>query len=65
MTDDRRPGVRAPQTVTGQGDHAASGSQQQARERVRIEAARLRVITDRKLGKVTPAWVDELAAKSS
>ena len=65
MADDREPGVRAPQTAAGPGDHTASSSQQQARERVRIEAARLRVITDRKLGKVTPAWVDELAAKSS
>jgi hypothetical protein len=31
-------------------------------EKVRIYAARLRVTTDRKLGKDTPAWVRELAA---
>ncbi len=31
------------------------------RERVQIRAARLRVTTDRKLGKPTPDWVRKLA----
>ncbi|MBP3043231.1 hypothetical protein KKR91_09475 [Arthrobacter jiangjiafuii] len=33
------------------------------RERVQIRAARLRLTTDRKLGKTTPDWVVELARK--
>ena len=33
------------------------------RERVQIRAARLRVTTDKKLGKQTPAWVVELARR--
>ncbi|MCC3271562.1 hypothetical protein MUK71_08395 [Arthrobacter zhangbolii] len=33
------------------------------RERVQIRAARLRLTTDRKLGKPTPDWVRELAKK--
>ena len=33
------------------------------RERVQIRAARLRITTDRKLGKKTPEWVRELAAR--
>ncbi|MBP3036264.1 hypothetical protein J2M53_08360 [Arthrobacter sp. zg-ZUI100] len=33
------------------------------RERVEIRAARLRLTTDRKLGKTTPDWVRELAER--
>jgi hypothetical protein len=34
-----------------------------AQQRVKVRAARLRMVTDRRLGKVTPAWVKELARK--
>lgn len=34
-----------------------------AQQRVKIRAARLRLVTDRRLGKVTPAWVKDLAKK--
>jgi hypothetical protein len=34
-----------------------------AQQRVKVRAARLRLVTDRRLGKVTPAWVKELARK--
>lgn len=34
-----------------------------AEERVKIRAARLRLVTDRRLGKVTPEWVKDLAKK--
>lgn len=36
----------------------------EARRRVRIMAARLRLVTDRKLGKVPPRWVVGLAAEN-
>ena len=32
-------------------------------ERVRVEAAKLRQITDRRLGNTTPKWVNSLAGK--
>ena len=32
-------------------------------EQVRIMAARLRITTDSKLGKITPQWVLDLSAK--
>ena len=37
------------------------GERDTDRERVQIRAARLRVTTDRKLGKPTPDWVRKLA----
>ncbi|MHA7262290.1 hypothetical protein ACX80W_03690 [Arthrobacter sp. TMN-37] len=40
-------------------DHPPQGDEQ----RVRIRAARLRLTTDRKLGKETPSWVKQLAKK--
>lgn len=45
--------------------HAASRRSDRERdeEAVRIYAARLRMTTDRKLGKETPDWVQELAAR--
>lgn len=48
----RRPGAE-------RADHGEHGDEQ----RVRIRAARLRMTTDRKLGKETPSWVQQLAKK--
>lgn len=54
-------------TMTHNGSKAeAKGSRKKltpAQLRVQIQAARLRVLTDSKLGKETPAWVKELAAR--
>jgi hypothetical protein len=36
---------------------------ERAEERVKIRAARLRLVTDRRLNKVTPQWVKDLAKK--
>jgi hypothetical protein len=41
--------------------HASSRADSRQEERIRIRAARLRVTTDKKLGRQTPAWVEELA----
>ena len=40
---------------------ADQAEQDRDRERVQIRAARLRLTTDRKLGKTTPDWVRKLA----
>lgn len=40
-----------------------AGSHPREQERVQIRAARLRVTTDKKLGRQTPEWVVELARK--
>ncbi len=41
--------------------HADQAEEDRDRERVQIRAARLRLTTDRKLGKPTPEWVRKLA----
>lgn len=47
------------------GQHAASRKTERERdeERVRIYGARLRLTTDKRLGKQSPDWVKELAAR--
>lgn len=40
-----------------------AASDRRDQERVQIRAARLRVTTDKKLGRDTPEWVEELAKK--
>ena len=44
-------------------DGTAERDRDRDRERVQIRAARLRVTTDRKLGKPTPDWVRKLAER--
>lgn len=43
--------------------HDGTSERDRDRERVQIRAARLRVTTDRKLGKPTPDWVRKLAER--
>lgn len=50
-----------------QGESTAKRAPSRARvgqeDRIRIRAARLRVTTDKKLGKTTPEWVKDLAKR--
>ncbi|MCC9204818.1 hypothetical protein [Arthrobacter sp. zg-Y769] len=55
MTTAALPLVRGSKTPADQAERDRD------RERVQIRAARLRLTTDRKLGKPTPEWVRKLA----
>ena len=59
-------GVVSPSgTAKGQPGPPERRSSITAEDQVQAEAARLRQITDRKLGKTTPAWVSRLAGRRS
>lgn len=44
-------------------DRAPTAEQTTALHQVQVQAARLRLVTDRKLGKTSPPWVRQLAAE--
>lgn len=54
-------------STMSQGESTAKRAPSRARvgqeDRIRIRAARLRVTTDKKLGKTTPEWVKDLAKR--
>ncbi|MCQ1986904.1 hypothetical protein [Arthrobacter sp. zg-Y844] len=58
MTTAALPLARGSKVPADQADQA---ERDRDRERVQIRAARLRLTTDRKLGKPTPEWVRKLA----
>ena len=68
----RQAAGRSPKATVGERSTGTDSSERTSPraeskdlERVRVEAAKLRQITDRKLGKTTPTWVARLAGKRS
>lgn len=63
----RKSDVPVSQTrpAEGQPQPRESRSTTPAEDQVQAEAAKLRQITDRKLGKTTPAWVSRIAGQRS
>ena len=52
-------------TSSDESDQPAARQAAHGRDRVRVQAARLRLVTDRKLDKTTPEWVKRLAGRPS